>query len=306
MEDLLSAVELINCNSHLADFAGQQPQARIASAERALGVAFSPSYKGFLAHFGCGGFNGLEFYGVVKDDFINSGVPDAVWLTLDLRRTAAMPHCYTLVSETGDGGFYAIDTSQENSSGESPVIEWWPGFPEADNNPRVVAADFGTFFLGEVRQASTRAENDKRSELFTTRAANSSDPLFFTDLADRAFADSQLFFAAAGVVPGKSVLPPAPVDKSWKNLIVGKAQKTGTAGHAFRSYREAIKMAESGQYDKIWLNRAFSTTTGTTMYPGRLPDIIARRKTGQNDVVEVPSKTNRDRDLFRRNEQAMD
>ena len=152
MEDLLSAVELIKVNSHLADFAGQQPQARIASAERALGVAFSPSYQGFLAHFGCGGFNGLEFYGVVKDDFINSGVPDAVWLTLDLRRTAAMPHCYILVSETGDGGFYAIDTSQENSSGESPVIEWWPGFPEADNNPRVVAADFGAFLLEKVRQ----------------------------------------------------------------------------------------------------------------------------------------------------------
>ena len=96
------------------------------------------------------------------------------------------------------------------------------------------------------------------------------------------------------------------MDKSWKNLIVGKAQKTGTAGHAFRSYREAIKMAESGQYDEIWLNRAYSTATGTRTYPRQLPDIIARRKTGQDDVVEVPSKTNRDRGLFRRNEQAMD
>ncbi len=152
IHDLVSAIELINRNSKLADFAGQQPPARIASAEVALGLEFPATYREFLARFGCGGLNSLEFYGVVQDDFVNSGVPDAVWLTLDLRRTAAMPDCYILVSDTGDGGFYAIDTSQRDSSGESPVVEWWPGFPEAEDNPRFVAPDFGTFFLDEVRQ----------------------------------------------------------------------------------------------------------------------------------------------------------
>lgn len=159
IDDLISAVELIKVNSHLADFAGQQPATRIARAECVLDLKFPRTYKEFLARFGCGGFHGLEFFGVVKDDFENSCVPDAVWLTLDLRKTADMPRSYILVADTGDGGFYAIDTSQHDSGGECPVIEWWPGFPEADDNPRVVASDFGAFFLEKMSQAITRAKD---------------------------------------------------------------------------------------------------------------------------------------------------
>jgi hypothetical protein len=90
------------------------------------------------------------------------------------------------------------------------------------------------------------------------------------------------------------------------DVIEGRAQKTGTTGHAFRTYRQAIRMAKSGRYDKIWLNRAYSTTTGTKTMPRRLPDVIGRRKTGQFDAFEVPSTTDRDLELIRRNLEAMD
>jgi hypothetical protein len=96
-----------------------------------------------------------------------------------------------------------------------------------------------------------------------------------------------------------------PFDKSWKKMIVGRAQKTGTPSHAFRVYREAIRMAKSGEYDKIWLNRSYRTTTGTKTIPRRLPDILGQRTTGQFDSVEVLSRTDVDDFLIRRNREAM-
>jgi hypothetical protein len=94
-------------------------------------------------------------------------------------------------------------------------------------------------------------------------------------------------------------------DKSWRNLIEGQAQKTKTDGHRMRILREAARLAQSGNYDRIWLNRAYSTTTGTRTVPRRLPDIIARRKSGQYDVIEVPSRTNRRKLLIINNDAAM-
>jgi SMI1-KNR4 cell-wall len=153
IEQLRAAIALISDNPRLADFVGPQPLGRVISAEKALNVRFPPTYREFLLQLGCGGFDSLEFYGVVKDDFENSRCPDAVWMTNRVRTLAATPGSYVLVSETGDGAYYAIDTSQVNSSGESPVVEWWPGFTEAEDNPRSAASDFGDFLLRAVRSS---------------------------------------------------------------------------------------------------------------------------------------------------------
>lgn len=131
------------------------------------------------------------------------------------------------------------------------------------------------------------------------------------DLADLAFAVANLAGAAAGTAAGKQpprgvqVAKPKVPRNPLHDVIEGRAQKTGTEGHAFRTYRQAIKMAKSGEYDKIWLNRAYSTTTGTRTTPRRLPDIIGRRKTGQFDAFEVPSRTDIDDVLIGRNLEAM-
>ncbi len=136
-----------------ADFYGPASEALIARAEGTLGLAFPASYRAFLTSLGCGGVSGLEFYGLIDDDFEHSSVPDAVWLTLTLRRTTSAPDSLVVVSDTGDGGYYAIDVAQKDADGESPVVEWWPGLEGAEGNGRVVASDFGTFFLDCLRQA---------------------------------------------------------------------------------------------------------------------------------------------------------
>jgi hypothetical protein len=143
------------------------------------------------------------------------------------------------------------------------------------------------------------------------------------DIADFAKDVSDLALGAAAVGAASSQArrpristPPAPTakpklalrDRSWKDLIEGKAQKTGTEGHRVRILREAITMAKSGQYDKIWLNRAYSTTTATRTIPRRLPDIIGRRKNGRFNAVEVASKSDIGKiaTLIKRNIEAMD
>ncbi len=125
-------------------FYGPASEALIARAEGALGLAFPAS-------LGCGGIGGLEFYGLIDDDFEHSSVPDAVWLTLNRRRTTSVPDSLVLVSDTGDVGYYAIDVAQKDAHGESSVVEWWPGLEGAEGNGRVVAS--GTFFLDSERQA---------------------------------------------------------------------------------------------------------------------------------------------------------
>lgn len=135
------------------------------------------------------------------------------------------------------------------------------------------------------------------------RAAND-----VADFADRTAGLATMALGLRTRVPTVAKLParvPRVIDKSWKKMIVGTAQRTGTDGHQFRIYREAIRMAKSGEYDKIWLNRAYVTATGTKTTPRRLPDILARRKTGQFDAVEVLSKTDKDSILLSRNVRAM-
>lgn len=151
MKEAEQAFELIE-NQKSKRFSGIKPDSLILKAQQALGITFPPTYRAFLSRYGCGHVAGEEFYGVVDDDFENSSVPDAVWLTLDERKSGT-PNSLVIVASTGDGGYYAIDLDKKNNEEESPVVEWWPGIPNAEGNRRVVAADFGTFLLQQVRAA---------------------------------------------------------------------------------------------------------------------------------------------------------
>jgi len=152
-DQLRRAFALIQSSSHLADFAGPQPESRVANAERALGSTFPPTYREFLLQFGCGSIAGEEFYGVNTDDFENSSVPDAVWATLKNRKEGSIREEFIIVASTGDGAYHVIDTSRQHSDGESPVLEWWPGYSVSEGNGRLVAADFGEFLLQKIQPA---------------------------------------------------------------------------------------------------------------------------------------------------------
>jgi SUKH superfamily protein len=102
---------------------------------------------------GCGNVAGAEFYGLIDDTFVNSSIPNGIWLTLDERRTSKLPHALILVSETGNGGYYATDTSRRDSQGENPVMVWFPGLSKVGREVEEVAEDFGTFVFQRLRQA---------------------------------------------------------------------------------------------------------------------------------------------------------
>jgi len=151
--DLDEALRLIADNADAADFEGNKPESLILSAEEALGLDFPPSYREFLGHLGCGDIAGAEFYGIITDPIADEGVPNTVWLTLDERASAGLPRELILVADTGDGGYYALDTSQRSSAGECPIVLLDP-HSEGDKNGRtLVAEDFGAFLLGQVREA---------------------------------------------------------------------------------------------------------------------------------------------------------
>jgi hypothetical protein len=157
MNDLEQAFRLTEGDSR-SRFHGQKSDKLIALAEQALGLTFPPTYRTFLGRFGCGDVAGHEFYGLIDDDFVNSSVPDAIWLTLDERQTSQLADPLIVIGSTGDGGYYAIDRSQLNLDGESPVVELWPGTPNAVGDRRTVADDFGSFMLQRVREALGEAK----------------------------------------------------------------------------------------------------------------------------------------------------
>jgi len=115
-------IELLQTVEGQSFFSGEKSELLVLKAESYLGVAFSRSYREFLKSFGCGDINGLEIYGIVDDDFVNSGVPDAIWCTQNERNTNGLPQHYVVIGSTGDGGLYCLDTSVLSGQDECPVV----------------------------------------------------------------------------------------------------------------------------------------------------------------------------------------
>jgi hypothetical protein len=150
MIQLEQALQLIQANRDQGYFVGPREEQLITAGETALGVLFPATYRRFLGELGCGDFAGAEFYGLIDENFASGSVPNGIWLTLKLRRTNALPKSFVVVSDTGDGGYYAIDTSQRDSQGESPIVAWYPG---GLSKGEKLSNDFGTFILQRVSKA---------------------------------------------------------------------------------------------------------------------------------------------------------
>ena len=83
------------------------------------------------------------------------------------------------------------------------------------------------------------------------------------------------------------------VDKPWKSVIEGTAH--GSGAHMIRTYREAVTMAKSGKYERIYLNRSLRKATSGQVDSLMRPDVTGALTTGRIDMVEVvsPSQTRR-------------
>ncbi|WP_418797036.1 SMI1/KNR4 family protein [Pseudomonas mosselii] len=83
---------------------------------------------------------------------MNSGVPDAVWLTLRERINSKLPSRLVIVGAQGDGAYYVLDCGRVAADSECPVIVWWPGVSDEEfiDDSEVLATDFGAFFLVRI------------------------------------------------------------------------------------------------------------------------------------------------------------
>lgn len=142
IEDVKRAIEILNDHGG-GDFEGKKSPELISAAEKKLNVQFPPSYRFFLEELGCGDIEGLEFYGVINEDFENSSVPDAIWLTLS-QRNAGLPLEYVVVYSGGEGTLFVLDTTQ-SEAGEHPVYAC-----RSNAIQEKVASSFGTFLLNEL------------------------------------------------------------------------------------------------------------------------------------------------------------
>jgi antitoxin YobK len=128
-----------------ADFVGTQPATRVDAAERRLGMSFPEDYRQFLLELGTGNLGGHEIYGVFRDDFEDSGVPDVVWATLDARVEVDLGDSGILVGHDGSEGKIVLDTGRRQTNGSAPVVWWAPGEP-LDAAP-MLAEDFSSYLL---------------------------------------------------------------------------------------------------------------------------------------------------------------
>jgi hypothetical protein len=148
MNELRKAMEIIQ-NSGAADFEGEKDEDLVLKAEKYLGVRFPPTYREFLKTLGCGDIDGKEFYGLINERFENSSVPNAIWLTSNLRRKYGTPPTLVFIAESAEG-YYALDLGQTGPEGEAAVVDWNAG--KGKGPYEIVFRDFGAFLLESLNE----------------------------------------------------------------------------------------------------------------------------------------------------------
>jgi hypothetical protein len=151
MAELERALDAVR-DSDRAHFVGPREPTLVAAAEEALGVSLPPTYRRFVAELGAGSIGGREIYGAITENFVDSSIPDGIWLTLDERERFGFPNHLVIIGDTGMGEFYVLDTSRRDDTGESPVVVWVAGQSQDGDHLELVAPDFGSFFWAALQQ----------------------------------------------------------------------------------------------------------------------------------------------------------
>ena len=74
--------KIIYENEDLSDYIENINYELIEKGEKYLDIKFPNTFKQYLKDFGSLTFGATEIYGVIDEDFINSSIPDAIWLTM--------------------------------------------------------------------------------------------------------------------------------------------------------------------------------------------------------------------------------
>ncbi|MFI5346692.1 MAG: SMI1/KNR4 family protein [Elusimicrobiota bacterium] len=123
--DYDAALEEIDENPELAHFIGAMPPASVAAAERALGVALPQSYRDFLLRFGAGNFGSFAVFGIPDPELATPRVPNAVWYTLQERKSG-LPPALVAVGTDFEGTLFCLDT-EAAAAGDAPMVNWKAG-----------------------------------------------------------------------------------------------------------------------------------------------------------------------------------
>jgi hypothetical protein len=125
----------------------------IEAAEERLGLVFPQSYRRFLLMLGAGHVGSEEIYGVLRPNFDDSGVPDAVWATLEYRKNFGLEDAGIVIGYDGAEGFYVLDTRRKSPDESVPVLWWAPGASLRSSS--VVAPDFARYLAELVADLPT-------------------------------------------------------------------------------------------------------------------------------------------------------
>lgn len=151
IQDYSNAVDLIQQNPDLGDFVGKCSEELVKKAEEKLNLSFPQSYKNFLLNYGAGNFGAEEIYGIINQDFENSGIPDAIWFTIKQRKDINLPSNLLIIYHTGGEEIFCLDFSKLNKSNEPAVVSYAIGVDLEFQAYEVIANDFGEFILQRVK-----------------------------------------------------------------------------------------------------------------------------------------------------------
>lgn len=151
IQDYNNAVELIQQNQWLGDFVGNCSENIIKKAEEKLNIVFPQSYRNFLLSFGAGNFGAEEIYGVIKENFENSGIPDAIWFTLKQRKEVNLPSNLVVIYHTGGEEMFCLDINKIGKYQEAMIVSYAIGVDSEHQTYEIIANDFGEFFLQRVK-----------------------------------------------------------------------------------------------------------------------------------------------------------
>jgi len=152
IENYEKAKQLIYQNEKIADFVGGRNNHLIFMAEKKLGLTFSNLYRDFLLSFGAGNFGSQEIYGIIKEDFENSSVPDAIWYTLTERKESDLPMHLLVIYDTGGDELFCLDFNHVGNNKEPKMVSFIPGISLENQQYKIIANDFGDFLLDLVQQ----------------------------------------------------------------------------------------------------------------------------------------------------------
>lgn len=148
MDELL---KIVNANSEAIRISGNKPPEWISKAESILECKLPVSYKMFLEKWGVLRFDGKEYYGIVKDDFENSGIPDVVWFNMRRRSQDNFPKHLIIFKDHSDGAEYlCLDVSKMDDNVECPVVVWDAITKKIDQR---LDANFGEILLEDLEES---------------------------------------------------------------------------------------------------------------------------------------------------------